>query len=243
MRLAIRISGRAGVGEDFIPMFGEEVATAYRDGAIAYWRHYTPALRSEGAEANQTPASVIFGLSGLEIESNERPGWLESLSAAEAELATRYAINELNGFPAWFPALYASRRDVAANVLLGEIEFELDVGVADHDSHYVLSDISWSAEWAWNDLSPSLFSMLEKREPINKSHLHHLLKIIQGASISDAEVAWLAESKIKSGNHDHLADWFAVWGRCSQMWQCWRLFITCQSWRTTRIARTSRCSL
>src|SRR5262249_21051564 len=52
---------------------------------------------------------------------------------------------------------------------------------------------------------------LEKMEPKNDSHLHQLLKIIQGSDIPDAEVARLAASKIKGGNQDHLADWFAVW--------------------------------
>jgi hypothetical protein len=200
-----------GRWRELIPMFGEDVAAAYRDGAIAYWRHYKPVLRSEGAEANKTAAMVIFGLTGLEIESREKSGGLEGLNLSEAELATRYALNELNGFPAWFPSFYAACRDVAAKVILGEIEFELSAGVRGHDSHYVLSDTSWSAGWAWNDLAPSLFAMLEKNEPKNDSHLHQLLKIIQGSDISDAEIARLAASKVKNGSQDHLADWFAVW--------------------------------
>jgi hypothetical protein len=200
-----------GRWRELIPIFGEEVATAYRDGAMAYWRNYKPLLRSEGAEANKTPAMVIFGLSGLDIEFREKPGGLQALSQSEAELATRYALNELNGFPAWFPAFYAARRDVAAKIIVDEIEYELGAGVPGHDSHYVLSDIGWSAEWAWNDLAPPLFAMLEKMEPKNESHLHQLLKVIQGSDIADAEVARLAASKIQSVNQDHIADWFAVW--------------------------------
>jgi hypothetical protein len=200
-----------GRWRELIPMFGEEVATAYRDGAMAYWRNYKPVLRSEGAEANSIPTKVIFGLTGLEIESRERPGGFLDFSQSDAELASRYALNELNGFPAWFPAFYAMHRDVVTKMLLDEIEYELSTGVPDHDSHYVLSDISWSAEWAWNDLAPSLFSALQKRDPKNASHLHQLLKVIQGSAIPDAEVAQLASGKVKGGNHDHLADWFAVW--------------------------------
>ena len=194
-----------------IQMFGEEVAAAYRDGAMAYWRKYDPVLRSEGAEANKTPAMVIFGLTGLEIESRERPGSLEELSQPDAERATRYALNELNGFPSWFPAFYEAQRQVARDVILREIKHELDSGLPSQDSHYVLSDISWSAEWSWNDLAPSLFAILEKREPNNASQLHQLLKIIQGSDISDAEIARLAAAKVQQVDAERLPDWYAVW--------------------------------
>ena len=192
-----------------IPLFGDEVAEAYRDGAIAYWRKHNPVLRSEGAAANQTYSTTIFGLSGLEFEAREKG--IDDLSDADAELAARYAMNELNGFPSWFPKFYSQHKDIAKKVLLREVQYELDAGVADQDSHYVLSDISWSAEWAWSDIAPSLFSALEKMEPKNATQLHQLLKIVQGSEIANAEVARLAASKMQGGNQEHLADWYAVW--------------------------------
>jgi hypothetical protein len=201
-----------GRWRELIPMFGEEVAKAYRDGAMAYWKRYKPVLRSEGAAPNTTAASVIFGLTGLAIESREKPNWMEGLSLTEAELAARYGLNELNGFPSWFPAFYAVYRDIAAKVILTEIEYELSTGQADQDINYVLSDIGWSAEWAWNDLAPSLYSILQKDEPKNGSQLHQLLKIIQGSSINDSDIAGLASGKIRNGvDPAHVADWFAVW--------------------------------
>jgi hypothetical protein len=200
-----------GRWRELIALFGEDVAVAYRDGAIAYWRNYKPVLRSEGAEANQTPAAVIFGLTGLEIESHESPSDLRVLSQSDAELATRYAMYELNGFPDWFQSLYETRKEIANKVILREIEYELSVGVPGTDTHYVLSDISWSAEWAWNDLALSFYKMLEGMEPKNDTHLHQLLKVIQGSQISDDDLGRLAASKVKEGNARHLPDWYAVW--------------------------------
>lgn len=200
-----------GRWRELIPMFGEEVAAAYRDGAMTYWRNYNPILRSEGDDPNKTPAAVIFGLTGLEIESKERPGSLEGLSSQDAERATKYALKELNGFPVWFPEFYAAHRQLAERVILREIVYELDHGVPGQDSHYVLSRISWSAEWAWNDLAPALFTIVEEKEPNNATHLDHLLKIIQESSISDAEIARLAAAKIGQASADHLSDWYAVW--------------------------------
>jgi hypothetical protein len=200
-----------GRWRELIPMFGGDVAEAYRDGAIDYWRRYTPVLRSEGGEANKTSAKVIFGLSGLEIESKERPASLQSLSTEEVERATRYALHELNGFPAWFPKFYDTHRTVAKRVLLGEIEHELATGVPDQDSHYVLSDVSWSGEWAWNDIAPSLFAIVEKAEPNNASQLHQILKIVQGSDVPDEEIARLAAVRVAQADDRHSGDWFAVW--------------------------------
>jgi hypothetical protein len=200
-----------GRWRELIPLFGQEAAEAYRDGAIAYWRRYTPTLRSEGAEPNKTTVMVIFGLTGLEIESRERPGGLRALMRDDVERATRYALHELNGFPAWFSEFYATHRDVVAKRLSSEVEYEVASGVLGQDSHYVLSDISWSGEWAWNDLAPAMFATLEKSEPKNATHLHQLLKVIQGSDITDAEIARLAATKVKQLDWAHLPDWYAVW--------------------------------
>src|SRR5690606_16522018 len=74
-----------------IDEYDEPVARAFRDGAVAYWRRYKPKLRSEGAPSNETPFSVIFGLTGLSIEAKETAGWPGSLPEDEIGLACRYA--------------------------------------------------------------------------------------------------------------------------------------------------------
>ncbi|HWP68654.1 MAG TPA: hypothetical protein VN437_05080, partial [Rectinemataceae bacterium] len=101
--------------------FGDEVARAYRDGAIRFWREYEPRLQSEGAPANETPYAVIFGLTGLQIEANETSGWPVGLSQGEVELACRYAAHELNGFPTWFPTLFVVYPSIVREFLLKEI--------------------------------------------------------------------------------------------------------------------------
>ncbi len=73
------------------------MAEAFRDGAIGFWRKATPQLLSEGSETNNTPVKVIFGLTGLNLESAEDPAWISKLSSAEAAIAARYAMKELNG--------------------------------------------------------------------------------------------------------------------------------------------------
>src|SRR3546814_3776900 len=72
--------------------FGDEIARAFRDGVVAYWRRHSPKLRSEGKAGNSTTLRVIFGLTGLSIEARETDIWASGLSDADAEIALRYAI-------------------------------------------------------------------------------------------------------------------------------------------------------
>lgn len=195
-----------------IEEFGEAVAQAYRDGAVAYWRRYKPKLHSEGALLNSTPFSIIFGLTGLAIEARESANWFETLSGDDIVLACRYAAHELNGFPVWFPKLGEKHPGIVGNFLLNEIRYELSNEKADVDTHYIISDLSWSGEWIWDSIAPHLIDFLKANEPVNLNNLRKLLTIVQGSSVSDEEIRSLAADKCKSVEHlDHLALWFAVW--------------------------------
>jgi len=195
-----------------IPEYGEEVARFYRDGTVSFWRHHKPKLRSEGAPSNQTTYAVIIGLTGLEIEAIETKNWPKNLSAAEVELACRYASFELNGFPTWFPKLFETHPKIVCDFLMREVRYELSIEKPETETHYVMSDLSWSGQWAWDRIAPSVYELLETKEPKNLSNLAKLLKIIQGSTISDHLIEKLASKKCRTLKKlDHLAQWFAVW--------------------------------
>jgi hypothetical protein len=81
--------------------FGPEVAGRFKDFCIAFWRRYTPALRSEvGGDSRTTPWPIIIGLSGLAMEARGKD-WERGLSEEEVRLAVRYA---LLGFGPQLPA-------------------------------------------------------------------------------------------------------------------------------------------
>lgn len=202
-----------GRWRELIPDFGEEVAQAYREGVTNYWRKYRPVLRSEGALSNSTPIMVIFGLAGLDIEAAETPEWPVKLSKDEVLLACRYAAHELNGFPPWFPKLFESHPRIVGEFLLGEIKQEVTSEQSDTESHYLLSSISWSGQWAWEWLAPDLLKLLQEHDVANAFNLGKLLKIIQGSTlITDNDLALLAEQKAKSAEIiEFAAIWYAVW--------------------------------
>jgi hypothetical protein len=191
--------------------FGAAVARAFRDGVVAYWRRYTPKLRSEGKAQNTTPHAVIFGLTGLNIEARETENWAPKLNAQEAEIAFRYAMDELNGFPDWMPSLYEASPAQMTKLLLREVDRDLRIESMKHESHYVLSDLSWSGSWAWEGIGPGIVSRLQAREPKNLSNLGYMLNILQGSGIEAKDIVALAEMKSANRRLTHASRWYAVW--------------------------------
>lgn len=191
--------------------FGEDVALAFRDGAVGYWRHNRPLLRSEGAIANTTPFSTIFGLTGLYIEAREAADWPSGLTPNEAEIATRYAIQELNGFPFWLSQLQRAFPSQVLNVLLKEIKYELTTETAESESNYVLYDISWHGAWIWDHIAPALLPALRAKR-VNTRNLGYLLTIVNRSSVDDKTIAAIASRKASATRNLTLSPiWFAAW--------------------------------
>lgn len=200
-----------GNWQSLIKEFGEDVALAFRDGAVGYWRKNTPLLRSEGAVANTTPFSTIFGLTGLSIEARETAGWPSALTPAEAEIATRYALHELNGFPVWFPRLHKAFPSQVLDVLLKEIKYELSTETAEGESHYALYDVSWHGDWVWDQITPALLPQLRAKR-VNTRNLGYLLAIINRSSLDDKTIAAIASQKANATRNLTFSPiWFAAW--------------------------------
>ncbi|WP_439601420.1 hypothetical protein [Devosia sp.] len=195
-----------------VPEFGEDLAALFRDAALRFWRLNRPVLRSEGAPANETAFSSILGLAGLDIETRDDPSCLAAFSAEEVEIAARYALLELNGFPAWFPKLYEHHRSAVAEFLLRQIEWELSRAEEENRGVDVLSDVSWSGQWAWKELGPALVELLGELEPADGAALGKAIKIVRGSEVPDEVVASLAAAHCsRVTDTERLGQWFAVW--------------------------------
>lgn len=200
-----------GKWRSLIPEFGLDVAKAFRDGAVAFWRTNKPELLSTGATPDSTPNTTVYGLTGLLIESREVPNWAEQLTAQEADLAARYAMHELNGFPPWLPRLFAAHPEAVSKVVMGEIDYELQTALStDVPSHYVLSDVCSVGSWMWHRIAPELLKRL-KVPPTSAAHLRDALTILAGSTVDGADIAALA-GKHATDSADELAGaWFAAW--------------------------------
>jgi hypothetical protein len=191
--------------------FGAEIARAFRDGVVNYWRRCTPKLRSEGKAENTTPFAVIFGLTGLSIEARETENWASTLSESEAEIAFRYAMDELNGFPDWMPSLFAAFPELIAKRLLHEVDRDLRIETVEVESHYVLNDLSWNGAWAWAGIGAGIHARLKNREPKNLRNLGYMLNILHGSDVASEDIARLAELRSANRQLSHAARWFGVW--------------------------------
>jgi hypothetical protein len=199
-----------GDWRSLIPDFGEDIAKAYRDGAVLHAHQASPALRSEGAPENNTTASTIFGLTGFAIEARETPDWAKSVSPVEAERAWRFASHELNGFPEWFPKLYAEHKPLIAELMMREVRYEL-ASETEQGMHYIIDDLSWSGQWAWPELGHAIFDLLKQSEPRNAETLNKLLNILLSSGVPDEEVVALARQRLNDVDAPHAVQWYAVW--------------------------------
>ncbi len=93
-----------------------------------------------------------------------------------------------------------------------KFRYELSIEKQETETHYIISDVSWSGQWAWDQIAPSIYGLLKTKEPKSLSNLDKMLKIIQGSTISDDLIEELASRKCRTLKKlYHLARWFAVW--------------------------------
>lgn len=195
-----------------IPEFGEAVARAFRDAAIAHWRAYRPALRSEGAATGSTPYSLIFAMTGLAIEAGEDSAYAQRLSEEEARLAFRYVTWELNGFPVWFESLYRAFPDIGRDRVTKELVWELEYTVAENPSQYILHDILYFAPWLHSDVAPLILDWLRTHDMPNAVGLHYCLNILTGGGSASVELAALAAERAKTtALVEQRPSWYALW--------------------------------
>lgn len=192
--------------------FGAKTPRAFRDGMVRFWRRHAPKLFSEGAAQNSTPLADLFGLAGLTIEAAEEPTLPWKLTPAEAAVAFRYAMRELNGFPPWFAALSSAHPDVVKSMALAEVTFELQGDSESAPSQYIIYDLSRVGDWLWDSIAPDILKLLRSQPPKGIERLQHMVDIVLASNLSDAALAALAAEKVAAGGDPRqLALWAAVW--------------------------------
>jgi hypothetical protein len=180
--------------------FGTEVVRHLRMAMPSIWRRFRPTLRYERKpdERNQYPTDWELGLAAVFAEA-EDPGWARRLSDADAELATRYAPIQFNGFAPWLESLAEAHPDTVERTLGPEIEAELDEGGGPHTVALALQNVRHGSVRVAKLFVPRLKKWVEKNyhrfaDPQNNASI--VDRISQVADIllehdSDAR-AWLA---------------------------------------------------
>ncbi len=193
-----------------VPEFGEPVARAYRDAAVAHWRVYTPGLGSEGVNLRSTPYSLVFAMAGLAIEA-EDSAFAERLTPDEARHAFRYVIWQLNGFPSWFEPLYRAHPAIGLQMVEKELIWELEYTAAE-PLHYLLHDVLYHAPWLQAAVAPAILNWLHEHETPSSDALRYSLDIMTGGGVAPDALARLASNKARrDGPTQQKPRWFALW--------------------------------
>ena len=192
--------------------FGEEVAVAYRDAAVAHWRRYEPGLGSEGATINSTPYPVTFGLTGLAIEAAEVKSFPTLLSSSEVRVALRYIVWEINGFPPWLESMYRAHSAAVMKAIKTELLWEFTKTNAEHSKNYVLHDLAVHTPWLHDPLSGWLLSWMQTNDPPTVDSLCQTLRILNAGCLISEHLAALAKIKAtQRSNSGHQPYWYATW--------------------------------
>lgn len=198
--------------QQLIPEFGVEVAQAYRDAAVAFWRPYRPALRSEGGDTGSTPYALIFAMAGIAIEVDETENFLTAISDEDARHVLRYVTWELNGFPRWFEPFYRAHPKAGLEAVAKELIWELDHSKADQPTHHILHDILYHAPWLHAEVAPLILDWLRVNDMRNADNLRYCLNILSSSGLSPGELGDLAKVKLAAGvDAEQRPRWYALW--------------------------------
>lgn len=206
-------TGRSGGSEwrTLIDEFGGDVASAYRDAAMAHWRHLRPELRSEEGDTRTIPCALVFGMAGLQIEADEVEEFPRHLSATEVCLALRYIVFELNGFPRWLESMYRVWPRSVLDFVLTELFWELENTEPTRPMHYILHDLAIYAPWLHDALAGPLLDWIRCHDLPGYDALDYSLRILRGGELDPSELVTVAKAKAADQSSDQRAAWYAVW--------------------------------
>ena len=205
--------GRAKGSEwrTLIDEFGEDVARAYRDAAVAHWRHFRPELRSEGGNTSSFPYSVVFAMAGLAIEADEVEGFPGHLDALEVRLALRYIVFELNGFPRWLESMYRVWPNEVLDAVVTELIWELENTDPNEPMRYILHDLAVYAPWLHGALAGPLLCWIRSHDLPSDAALDYSFRILRSGELGPSDLVAVAMSKAIDQSSDQRAYWYAVW--------------------------------
>jgi hypothetical protein len=198
----------------FEKSWGPSITRAAQAGLKGFWRRHTPSLPHEKPNANQTSNAVILGLTGLHLASDAGEFDGAVFTDADATLLTRYAVNELNNFPPWFPALLAAKAGPVGAVLSECIRGEWAIQDDKRERWDVLNRLAGSGLELDAATRSTMLTLLGAGDPAHVYPLHQVLTaLFNWANPPTTELRDIAASRFPASVREGptLAGWFTVW--------------------------------
>jgi hypothetical protein len=193
--------------------WGKIISDAAQQGCVAGWQQFSPPLPHEKQERNSIDNRLFVGLTGL--QTLWRAGRLDfgAFSVDEVDLLVRYACNELNGFPEWFPALLGVRPDDVAKTLEKSLAGEWDYPAEMEHVHDVVAKLAWMAEPS-PVLARLILSRLLVSDPQNQRMLEYALAVIvRSGESASAVLCDIAQARVAAytTKQPQWLNWMNIW--------------------------------
>lgn len=187
--------------------WGSSITTAAKQGCVVGWRQFSPLLPHEKPERNSVDHRVAIGLVGLQTLWSEGHLDFSALTADEVSLLVRYACNELNGLPEWFPFLLNIRPTEAAKSLGEAMAGEWSYPAEMEHVHDVVAKLAWMSS-SIEMVAQVAMDRLQISDPLNPQMLEYALTVLtrSGKNIPDGLLV-LAKTRVHNYTPDQ-AQWF-----------------------------------
>ncbi|WP_299187625.1 hypothetical protein [uncultured Psychrobacter sp.] len=198
--------------KSLIPEFGNEVALAYKDFCMNYWRCYKPRLKSEQDVDNSISNALLIALSGLEIESNEVSDFPNYLDTNDLNTALRYITWDIHGFPSWFERMHRAFPKATEDAMWKELVWELETCSSEGSLSHILQDLIQHAPWLHEFMAGRVLDYLMGRTSPLTIRKEYCVKILIEAGVESGKLATLADKYIALNADDYkeVAWWYAL---------------------------------
>jgi len=193
--------------------WGKIISDAAKQGCVVGWPQFSPPLPHEKQLRNSVDNRLVVGLSGL--QTLWRKGRLDfaALSADDVDVLVRYACNELNGFPEWFPILLAARPADAAKTLGKAVAGEWSYPADTEHVHDVVAKLAWVSNPS-EILALVVMKRLSLGDPLNHRMLEYALAVIMRSSENAPDgLLELAKSRVRdyTTEQPQWFNWMNIW--------------------------------
>jgi hypothetical protein len=202
------IAVRDGTTTNYIPddwsrieqRYGRKCARAVRAGTKLAWRKYEPPLPHERGPNDGASYGTLAGLAGIFAGHKDGDLNFAHLTQRDAQRATRYALNEMNGFAPWLHDLAAAQPRAVQSVLGKCIDAEWGLPVTESATgHLVLYDLAWSGDGINVLVRDDLVERLKHGDPPNFDILRYALAAIMHPEPPDrATLAGIAAARVET---------------------------------------------
>jgi len=154
------------------------IASAVRAGCKRSWTRFRPPLPHQRSIPNKIDIRVVVGLTGIAAALADGGLQLDVMSDEDARLATRYAVEEMNGFPQWLYELARHQPKPVREVLAECIRGEWVLPASRESVHEVVAALRYHATPLHSLVVDDLLAALEKCDPQHCDVLQDALAVL-----------------------------------------------------------------